>query len=99
MMPGPAWAIDCINPRSCGLVFAIDGRERWLIHHFLRCSECPSTVDRDRGVREILGVEPSFEYEKLGQEGWTGRRMLADRFRDRRVFLCGPSEKPRYRRD
>jgi 2-polyprenyl-6-methoxyphenol hydroxylase-like FAD-dependent oxidoreductase len=20
MMPGPAWAIDCINPRSCGLV-------------------------------------------------------------------------------
>lgn len=25
----------------------------------------------------------------LGQEDWTGRRMIADRFRDRRVFLCG----------
>jgi 2-polyprenyl-6-methoxyphenol hydroxylase-like FAD-dependent oxidoreductase len=36
LMPGPAWAIDCINPRACGLMFAIDGRERWLIHHFLR---------------------------------------------------------------
>jgi hypothetical protein len=34
-------------------------------------------------------VESSFEFEILGQEDWTGRRMIADRFRDRRVFLCG----------
>jgi 2-polyprenyl-6-methoxyphenol hydroxylase-like FAD-dependent oxidoreductase len=26
MMPALVWAIDCINPRSRGLVFAIDGR-------------------------------------------------------------------------
>jgi len=89
MMPGPAWAIDCINPRSCGLMFAIDGRDRWLIHNFLAPRENPSTVDRDRSVREILGVEPSFQFEILGREDWTGRRMIADRFRDRRVFLCG----------
>ena len=30
-----------------------------------------------------------FEFEILGQEDWIGRRMIADRFRDRRVFLCG----------
>lgn len=89
LMPGPAWAIDCINPRSCGLVFAIDGREQWLIHHFLRPGETSSSVERDRRVREILGVSPSFEFEILGQEDWTARRMLADRFRDRSVFLCG----------
>jgi 2-polyprenyl-6-methoxyphenol hydroxylase-like FAD-dependent oxidoreductase len=89
MMPGPAWAIDCINPRSCGLVFAIDGRERWLIHNFLGPGESLSVVDRNRSVREILGVSPSFEFEILGREDWTGRRMVADRFRDRRVFLCG----------
>jgi 2-polyprenyl-6-methoxyphenol hydroxylase-like FAD-dependent oxidoreductase len=89
MMPGPAWAIDCINPRSCGLMFAIDGHARWLVHHFLQPGESLSVVDRDRSVREILGVGPSFEFEILGQEDWTGRRMLADRFRDRRVFLCG----------
>jgi hypothetical protein len=64
-------------------MFAIDGRERWLIHNFL------PTVDRDRSIREILGVEPSFDFKILGQEDWTGRRMIADRFRDRRVFLCG----------
>jgi 2-polyprenyl-6-methoxyphenol hydroxylase-like FAD-dependent oxidoreductase len=89
MMPGPAWAIDCINPRSCGLMFAIDGRERWLIHNFLGLGESLSAVDRNRSIREILGVGPSFEFKILGQQDWTGRRMVADRFRDRRVFLCG----------
>jgi 2-polyprenyl-6-methoxyphenol hydroxylase-like FAD-dependent oxidoreductase len=89
MMPGPAWAIDCINPRSCGLMFAIDGHERWLIHNFLGPAESLFGVDRNRSVREILGVGPSFELKILGQEDWTGRRMVADRFRDRRVFLCG----------
>jgi len=89
MMRSPAWAVDAINPRSCGLMFAIDGRERWLIHNLLGPGENLSVVDRDRSVREILGVGPSFEFEILGQEDWTGRRMIADRFRDRRVFLCG----------
>jgi 2-polyprenyl-6-methoxyphenol hydroxylase-like FAD-dependent oxidoreductase len=83
MMPSRAWAVDCLNSRSWGLVFAIDGRDRWLIHNFL-----PS-VDRDRSIREILGVGPSFAFKILGQEDWTGRRMIADRFRDRHVFLCG----------
>jgi 2-polyprenyl-6-methoxyphenol hydroxylase-like FAD-dependent oxidoreductase len=89
MMPGPAWAIDCINPRSCGLMFAIDGRERWLIHNFLGPDESLLDVDRDRSIREILGVGSSFEFDILGRQDWTGRRMVADRFRDRRVFLCG----------
>jgi 2-polyprenyl-6-methoxyphenol hydroxylase-like FAD-dependent oxidoreductase len=83
MMPSPAWAIDCLNPRSWGLMFAIDGRERWIIHNFL------PAVERDRSIRDILGVGSSFEFKILAQEDWTGRRMIADRFRDRRVFLCG----------
>jgi 2-polyprenyl-6-methoxyphenol hydroxylase-like FAD-dependent oxidoreductase len=37
----------------------------------------------------MLGVDPSFEFEILGKEDWTGRRLLADRFRDGCVFLCG----------
>ena len=84
-MPNRAWAIYCLNSRSWGLTFAIDGHERWLVHNF-----APNkVVDRDRSVREILGVGPSFDFEILAQEDWTGRRMIADRFRDRRVFLCG----------
>jgi 2-polyprenyl-6-methoxyphenol hydroxylase-like FAD-dependent oxidoreductase len=88
LMPGPAWAIDCINPRNRGLVFAIDGRERWIVHKFAEPGATMSS-DRERTVREVLGVEPSFKFETLSREDWVGRRMLADRFRDRRVFLCG----------
>jgi 2-polyprenyl-6-methoxyphenol hydroxylase-like FAD-dependent oxidoreductase len=89
LIPEPAWAIDCINPRSCGLVFAIDGRERWLVHHFLRPGETPCSDGRERRLREILGVGSSLELEILGREDWTGRRLVADRFRDGGVFLCG----------
>jgi 2-polyprenyl-6-methoxyphenol hydroxylase-like FAD-dependent oxidoreductase len=88
MMEGAAWAIDCINPRGRGLIFAIDGRERWLVHKFEELGvSLPS--DREQSIREVLGVPPSFAFETLGQEDWTGRRMIAGRFRDRRVFLCG----------
>jgi 2-polyprenyl-6-methoxyphenol hydroxylase-like FAD-dependent oxidoreductase len=83
MMPSRAWAIDCLTPRSWGLMFAIDGRDRWLVHNFL------PAVERDQSIREILGVASSFEFKILAQEEWTGRRMIADHFRDRRVFLCG----------
>jgi 2-polyprenyl-6-methoxyphenol hydroxylase-like FAD-dependent oxidoreductase len=88
MMPGRAWAIDCINPRNRGLVFAIDGRERWIVHKFADPGATMS-ADREAAVRDILGVGPSFGFEILRCDDWVGRRMLADRFRDRRVFLSG----------
>jgi 2-polyprenyl-6-methoxyphenol hydroxylase-like FAD-dependent oxidoreductase len=89
LMPGPAWCISTLSPRCTAFVFAIDGHERWLIHNFLRPGEDSAGVDRNRRVREILGVRSSFEFEILGKEDWTGRRMIANRFRDRRVFLWG----------
>ena len=89
MIPRPAWLSVSLNPRCSGYLFAIDGRERWLVHNWRPPDEDLATLDRDRCIRQILGVESSFEFEILGQEDWTGRRMIAERFRDRRVFLCG----------
>jgi 2-polyprenyl-6-methoxyphenol hydroxylase-like FAD-dependent oxidoreductase len=89
LMPRPAWLSISLNPRCCGYLFAIDGRERWLIHNWRPPAEDLATLDRDRCIRQILGVDSSFEFEILGKEDWTGRRMIADRFHDRRVFLCG----------
>jgi 2-polyprenyl-6-methoxyphenol hydroxylase-like FAD-dependent oxidoreductase len=91
MMPaGPAWATFSLNPRRCGNMYAIDGIERWLIHNYLKDDEPDfDSVDRDRCIRDILGVGPDFEYEVISNEDWYGRRLIADRFRDRRVFLCG----------
>jgi 2-polyprenyl-6-methoxyphenol hydroxylase-like FAD-dependent oxidoreductase len=90
MPAGPAWLCQVLNPRRCGAVFAIDGRETWLVHNFLDTHEPGfDSVDRDWAVRTILGVGPDFHYEVISHEDWVGRRLVADRFRDRRAFICG----------
>ena len=86
----PAWATFALNPRRCGNVYAIDGRETWLLHNYLQADETDfDAVDRDWAIRQILGVGPDFDYEVISEEDWIGRRLVADRFRDRRVFICG----------
>jgi 2-polyprenyl-6-methoxyphenol hydroxylase-like FAD-dependent oxidoreductase len=86
----PAWGTGAINPRRSGMVYAIDGRERWLVHNYLRPGEPDfDSVDRDACLRTILGVPADFEYEILSREDWYGRRLIADRFRDRCAFIAG----------
>lgn len=85
----PAWATFALNTRRCGNVYAIDGRETWLVHNYLAAEETFDSVDRDWAIRQILGVGPEFPYEVISKEDWVARRLVADRFRDRRVFICG----------
>jgi 2-polyprenyl-6-methoxyphenol hydroxylase-like FAD-dependent oxidoreductase len=90
LMGSPAWMTLSLNPRRCGTVVAIDGYENWLIHnHLNREDETFESVDRDGSIRAILGVGPDFEYEILSKEDWVGRRLVADRFRQGRAFICG----------
>ena len=85
-----AWMVLSLNPRRSGTTVAIDGHDRWLIHNHLRPDEPEfDSVDRDWSIRAILGVDERFEYKILSKEDWVGRRLVADRFRDRRVFICG----------
>ena len=86
----PAWATFSLNPRRCGNVYAIDGRETFLLHNYLKADQKDfESVDRDWAIRTILGVGADFRYEIITKEDWVGRRLVADRFRDRRVFICG----------
>lgn len=86
----PAWMVLALNPRRTGTVVAIDGHDRWLIHNHLKPDEPEfNSVDRDWSIRTILGVGPDFNYKVVSKEDWVGRRLVADRFRDRRVFICG----------
>jgi len=90
-LPGErAWCYYSVNPRRCGTVFAIDGRETWLVHNHLHPHETEfDSVDRDQSIRHILGVGADFTYEVISREDWVGRRLVANRFRDRRVFIAG----------
>jgi 2-polyprenyl-6-methoxyphenol hydroxylase-like FAD-dependent oxidoreductase len=91
LLPGrPAWLYLLFNPRRCGTMIAIDGRETWQIHNWLYRDEPDfASIDRDWAVRAILGVEADFAYEVVAQEDWVARRLVADRFRENRVFICG----------
>jgi 2-polyprenyl-6-methoxyphenol hydroxylase-like FAD-dependent oxidoreductase len=86
----PAWATFSLNPVRSGNVYAIDGRETWLVHNYLKPDEHEfDSVDRDWALRTILGVGADFSYEIIRKEDWIGRRLVADKFREGRVFICG----------
>ena len=91
MIPGkPAWCYYSVNPRRCGTMFTIDNGQTWLVHNHLDPDESDfDSVDRDWSIRQIIGVEWDFDYEVISKEDWVGRRLVANRFRDRNVFLAG----------
>jgi 2-polyprenyl-6-methoxyphenol hydroxylase-like FAD-dependent oxidoreductase len=85
-----AWGTGSINPRRAGMVYAIDGRERWLVHNYMKPDEPDfEQVDRDACIRTILGVTSDFRYDIISKEDWVGRRLVADKFRDRCAFIAG----------
>jgi 2-polyprenyl-6-methoxyphenol hydroxylase-like FAD-dependent oxidoreductase len=85
-----AWGTGSINPRRAGMVYAIDGVERWLLHNYMKPDEGDfEQVDRDACIRTILGVGPDFRYDIISKEDWVGRRLIADKFRDRCSFIAG----------
>ena len=91
LLPGkPAWLYFSLNPRRCGVTMAVDGRETWNVQNYSYPGEADlNSLDRDWAIRMILGVRPDFQYEMLSMEDWVARRLVADRFSDRRVFVCG----------
>jgi 2-polyprenyl-6-methoxyphenol hydroxylase-like FAD-dependent oxidoreductase len=86
----PAWGSFSLNARQSGNVYAIDGKQNWLIHVYLKPGITDfEAVDRDAAIRTVLGVDQDFEYELLSKEDWVGRRLIADKVRDDKVFICG----------
>lgn len=86
----PAWATFSVNPERGGNVYAIDGKEIWLIHNYLLEGEHDfEAIDRDQSIRQILGVNDDFEYEIISKEDWIARRLVADQFRSNRTYICG----------
>jgi 2-polyprenyl-6-methoxyphenol hydroxylase-like FAD-dependent oxidoreductase len=85
-----AWMSYLYTPQRAGNLVAIDGKELWLVHNYLLPGERDfDSVDRDACIRLLLGVDASFAYELLAKEDWIGRRLVVDKLRNGRVFICG----------
>lgn len=86
----PAWMSWVVNHNVKGVVVAIDGEDTWLCHRQLPQGQRDfDSLDLHASIRHLLGVDETFKYEVLHHEDWVGRRLVASRFRDGRVFIAG----------
>ena len=86
----PAWMTWVVNHKARGNVVAIDGEELWLVHRALPTGHKDfESIDLDQSIRDVLGVDRTFAFDIVKHEDWIGRRLVADRLRDGRVFLAG----------
>ena len=85
----PAWMSWVQYPKRGGTVIAINGKDVWLIHRGVKPGENFEDVPFEESIRDVIGVDESFEFEVLNHEDWIGRRMVAERFREGRVFIAG----------
>jgi 2-polyprenyl-6-methoxyphenol hydroxylase-like FAD-dependent oxidoreductase len=81
-----AWTYWTYGRRISSLI-AIDGASRWLHHVAFSPGHDTGAEDPRQLLREAVG-EP-VEHEVLGVVRWTGRRLVARRYREGRVFLAG----------
>lgn len=86
----PAWMTLVFSEKISGVVVAIDGKELWLLHRTLPPGMSDfEELDADQSIRDLVGVDESFQYEVIANQDWVGRRLVAGRFRKGRVFLSG----------
>jgi hypothetical protein len=84
----PPW-LTIIRNADDGLsfVFAIDGRELWVYHSVFPLKVDVSRLQPGELLRQALGAD--IAYEELSTVEWTGRALLAERYRDGRILLAG----------
>lgn len=84
----PAWMTWFVNPDVFGCVVAMNGVDLWAFHFWLPPG-APNfdAVDPGTAIRAAMGE--NLDYEIISIDDWYGRRLVASKFRDRRVFIAG----------
>jgi 2-polyprenyl-6-methoxyphenol hydroxylase-like FAD-dependent oxidoreductase len=82
----PAWTYWTYGRRTASLI-AVDGEELWLNHVAFPPDHDTEDEDPERLLRETVGAD--VEHDVLGVVRWTGRRLVARRYGEGRVFLAG----------
>jgi 2-polyprenyl-6-methoxyphenol hydroxylase-like FAD-dependent oxidoreductase len=84
----PAWMTWFLNPETFGCVVALNGDDLWIFGFWLPPGEPDfDSVDPASAIKAAVGEDLDFEIVSI--DDWYGRRLVADRFRDRRLFVCG----------
>jgi 2-polyprenyl-6-methoxyphenol hydroxylase-like FAD-dependent oxidoreductase len=75
------------NVDGRGPVSTVDGRETWRVSVEFPADRLDE-ADPKQVVRAALG-DPDLPFEVLGVRPWAGHRLVAERYRQGRVFLAG----------
>jgi len=81
----PGWMFRFIGGGT--IMVAIDGAELWLVHVWPPAGTAIDDFDFEPMMFADLGER--FEYEVINISRWTSRAMVANTYRDQRVFLAG----------
>jgi 2-polyprenyl-6-methoxyphenol hydroxylase-like FAD-dependent oxidoreductase len=84
----PAIMYWVVNPRAPGVLSPLDGNDVWAFGILLPPGVTEISDDEvKRRVRAAIGRDVAVEI--LERDIWAAHRLIADRYRDRRVFLAG----------
>ena len=85
---GPAIMYWQVNPEVPSVIGPMDRDHRWAFAPTGIAKDATFTpADAPALIRRATGID--LPYEVLSADEWTASRLLADRYRDRRVFLIG----------
>jgi 2-polyprenyl-6-methoxyphenol hydroxylase-like FAD-dependent oxidoreductase len=84
---GPAVQYQIINADIQGAIAAVDGRELWRLNIRGVKPDQVDSLDATGKLRHALGKDVPFEIISI--RPWTGHCVVAERYRERRVFLAG----------
>lgn len=84
----PAWMTWFIQPDILGCLVALNAKDLWAFHFWMP-PETPDfeAFDCDAAIQRVAGGP--VKYTIVQRDDWIGRRLVASRFRDRRIFICG----------
>ncbi|MEP7300455.1 MAG: FAD-dependent monooxygenase [Caldimonas sp.] len=80
----PGVMMDIVNPDGRANLSSVDGRDRWRLIEYAQPGQA---LDPERRIRQALGED--LPLTVIAAKPWAGHRVVAERFRDRRVFLAG----------
>jgi 2-polyprenyl-6-methoxyphenol hydroxylase-like FAD-dependent oxidoreductase len=82
-----AWMYWILNNEMSGNVISLDGKERWILNVFMPKDTDLDAFDYEAAARRLLATDVPFTI--ADKNAWTGRRLLAEHFGTRRVFIAG----------
>lgn len=84
---GPAAIYFPLHQDHMGFFLNWDTGRRWTYHVHLKAGQQWNDVDPVAAIRGVLGRDTAIEL--LSVQPWTAHALVADRYRDGRVFLAG----------